>query len=762
MSKKLLVSAFCALISFSTAFAEFDPCKFNFGTDWDYLGGNQGSGVASSVTYVTKWIVNTTFDGNKVYGDFCNYCKSNNKTPVFYGYIIAKAAALGDANVGGKLGTEGAGWLKNNITTVVNDYKAFAERVASTYGTDKTVIWLMEPDYYQYFDVEKQNVKLTFQDAGQWMGQMIDAVKTSLPKAQFAVDISPWIEWKSGRTEQYYGAFPMSKIDFMFTSGGIALANNDKIKIEDPMTWSGIYNTTKKSIIADCGYGAGGGCTGHNAAWDDVNNLKARIANGVCAITQKCPNGNWGTTISSLNSSLANVEVKSCNGTTPTNFTLTINAGTGGTVTKDPNSNSYASGTKVKLTATASTGYVFKSWSGDASGTNASIEINMDGNKTVTAVFEQKAAETFTLTVNAGNGGTVTKNPNNGPYASGTKVTLTAVPSEGYVFKNWSGAVSGTNATVEITMDGNKTVSAVFEQKPANTAVLTVKVVGTGSVAKSPDKSSYDKGSTITLTAKPSSGVSVFDGWSGGGLSGKDLSATITLNSDITVTATFRDTGKVDSIHVEAENFTEKSGDKITAETSNGITSIGWIEKGNSTTYKVNVSKAGTYALAFRVGTGLDRTEFTVTIDGTSAGTISFAGTTGNWSEFHYENLQKTVELTAGEHTIKLSYGDAMNVDKFVLIIKAGTPVVFEKDNRLLRSERFQFITTISGFTAQLPDKHGYTTYSLFDCKGKLISKGTINAMARQLTFSNLSKDLWILRLEGKVGTVSLRTAVVR
>ncbi len=762
MSKKFLVSAFWALISFSTAFAQFDPCKFNFGTDWDYLGGNQGSGVASNITYVTKWIVNTTFDGNKVYGDFCNYCKSNNKTPVFYGYIIAKAAALGDANVGGKLGTEGAGWLKGNVNTVVNDYKAFAQRVASTFGTDKAVIWLMEPDYYQYFDVENQKVKLTFQDAGQWMGLMIDAVKSALPKAQFAVDISPWIEWQSGRTAQYYGAFPLSKVDFMFTSGGIALANNDKIKSEDPMTWSGIYNTTKKPIIADCGYGAGGGCTGHNAAWDDVNNLKARIANGVCAITQKCPNSNWGSTIASLKTSLANVEVKSCNGTTPTNYTLTINTGTGGTVAREPNSSSYATGTKVKITATASTGYVFKNWSGDASGTNATVEITMDGNKTVSAVFEQKATETFSLTVNVGNGGTVSKNPNSGSYAAGTKVTLTATPSDGYIFKSWAGAATGSNSSVEITMDGNKTVSAEFEQKPANTVVLTIKVVGTGSVTKSPDKSSYDKGSTVTLTAKPAGGVSLFDGWSGGGLSGKDLSTTITLNSDVTVTATFKDTGKVDTMYIEAENFTEKSGDKISAETSNGITSIGWIENGNSTTYKVNINKAGTYALAFKVGTGLDKTEFTVAIDGTTAGTISFTGTTGNWSEFHYENLQKTVELTAGDHTIKLSYADAINVDKFALIMQAGTPVIFGKNLHGEHLETAQLTSTANGFVVQLPEMHNYSTYSLFDCRGRLIRKGALNSTMSKLTFSNLSRDLWILRLEGKDRITCLRNAVTQ
>jgi hypothetical protein len=48
---------------------------------------------------------------------------------------------------------------------------------------------------------------------------------------------------------------------------------------------------------------------------------------------------------------------------------------------------------------------------------------------------------------------------------------------------------------------------------------------------------SYDSGTQVTLTATPQAG-STFDGWSGGGCSGTG-SCTITLNSDVTVTATF-------------------------------------------------------------------------------------------------------------------------------------------------------------------------------------------------------------------------------
>jgi uncharacterized repeat protein (TIGR02543 family) len=83
-------------------------------------------------------------------------------------------------------------------------------------------------------------------------------------------------------------------------------------------------------------------------------------------------------------------------------------------------------------------------------------------------------------------------------------------------------------------MDGNKTVTATFA---VNTYTLTVALVGSGSVAKSPDRASYDHGTSVQLTAVPATGWH-FTGWSGD-LSGNTNPTTIVMNSDKTVTATF-------------------------------------------------------------------------------------------------------------------------------------------------------------------------------------------------------------------------------
>jgi uncharacterized repeat protein (TIGR02543 family) len=684
MSKKLIALAFCTMMTFSTVFAEFDPCKFNFGTDWDFLNTQQSSDVATNVDYVTIWLNDPSFN-QYWHGKMVSFCKDKGKTPVFYSYIIAKASALGDADVGGKLAKEGANFIRNSWSTVTQRYENYASSIAGSFGTEKTCIWLMEPDYFQYSAGSQNGGGISYSQLSSKMNELIAIVKKHLPNAQFSLDISPW----NNDQANYIKSFDMSKFSYMNTSGGRTEAANTRIRTDNNnnVTWAGVSEASGKGIIADDGYGTGGSCTGHDASWDDVNNLKSRIKDGVIGITQKCCSSGWGNTVANVEKQLEGQTVKSC-GTAGNKFTLTITTPTGGTIVKDPNAESYAAGTKVKLTAT---------------------------------------------------------------------------PSEGYVFKNWSGAASGTNSSVEITMDASKTVTAVFEQKPANVALLTIKVTGgMGTVTKNPDKAMYDKGSTVTLTAKPSSGTSMFEGWSGGGLSGNELTTTITLNSDVTVTATFKDTVKIDTLHIEAESFTEKSGDKIVTETTNGTTSIGYIENGYSTTYKVTVSRAGKYALSFRVGTGLDRAEFTVAVDGKTAGTISFTGTKDNWTSFHIETLDKIVDLTTGEHSVKLIYGAALNVDKFMLVMNAPEPSAVHKRVINTVQQNLHAIATNGGFIAQLPNGHAYSSYSLFDFRGRLASSGKISMAMSQLTFSNLSRDVWILRLEGSEGCSSLRTAVVR
>ena len=139
-----------------------------------------------------------------------------------------------------------------------------------------------------------------------------------------------------------------------------------------------------------------------------------------------------------------------------------------------PASGTYAAGTSVTLTATAAQGYQFSGWSGDASGTSQTITVTMDANKSVVATFTKETevtppATTYTLTVNVQGKGRVTP-AGGGTYEAGTVVTLRATANSGYDFDRWSGDASGRTRFKQITMDGNKEVTATFiEEDEENT-----------------------------------------------------------------------------------------------------------------------------------------------------------------------------------------------------------------------------------------------------------------------------------------------------
>lgn len=141
-------------------------------------------------------------------------------------------------------------------------------------------------------------------------------------------------------------------------------------------------------------------------------------------------------------------------------YTLTVNA-VNGTVAKTPDLARYNHGSSVVLTATPATGYVFSSWSGDATGTTNPLTVSMNGNKNITANFTAIPANTYTLTVNAVNG-SVAKVADQAIYSSGSTVVLTATAAAGYSFSSWSGDATGSVNPLTVTMNANKNITANF------------------------------------------------------------------------------------------------------------------------------------------------------------------------------------------------------------------------------------------------------------------------------------------------------------
>ena len=149
-------------------------------------------------------------------------------------------------------------------------------------------------------------------------------------------------------------------------------------------------------------------------------------------------------------------------------------------------------------------------------------------------------------------GGTVTSTPigiNCGtdctePYATGTKVTLTATPNVGTRFTGWSGACSGTKPTCTVSMTASKSVTATF--KPVYTLTVSKTGAGSGTVGSSPAGIScgedcmedYIGGTRVKLTATVKTG-SKFIGWSGACAGITTMSCTVAMSEAKTVGANF-------------------------------------------------------------------------------------------------------------------------------------------------------------------------------------------------------------------------------
>jgi hypothetical protein len=142
-------------------------------------------------------------------------------------------------------------------------------------------------------------------------------------------------------------------------------------------------------------------------------------------------------------------------------FTLAVATSGAGSVQLSPPGGSYAPDTVVTLTALPAQGSAFAGWSGDLSGATNPASLTMSANRSVTASFVP--VPTFTLAVTTAGGGSVGLSPPGGVYPQGSSVTLSALPTAGFVFAGWSGALTGAANPALLVMDANKSVTASFD-----------------------------------------------------------------------------------------------------------------------------------------------------------------------------------------------------------------------------------------------------------------------------------------------------------
>jgi len=190
-----------------------------------------------------------------------------------------------------------------------------------------------------------------------------------------------------------------------------------------------------------------------------------------------------------------------------------------------------------------------------------------DGGRTVPA---GQPCDGYILSTTAApaEGGTV--EPATQSYTPGALVGVTAKAADGYTFTGWSGASTATSPTISVTMDGDKSLVAIFSPVVTDTTsyCLTITVIpnnSSGTVTRNPDKQCYDPGTPVTVTAEAAQNYR-FAGW-GGASNSSDLAIVVTMDGPRALIANF---ALITYILTIDRNIT--AGGTVSASSQSGIT----------------------------------------------------------------------------------------------------------------------------------------------------------------------------------------------
>ena len=266
----------------------------------------------------------------------------------------------------------------------------------------------------------------------------------------------------------------------------------------------------------------------------------------------------------------------------------------------------HTEGTVVEVVAVPEDGWKFSHWEEALDGSDNPTTLEMDGEKTVRAVFERKDYE---LTVNTDGEGAVSEDivqAKTTEYPYETVVELTANAGEGWEFSHWEGDLDGSENPKQVTITESKEVTAVFVR---STFDLDITVEGDGSVSTellsgNETDGGYEYESEVELTAESEAG-SQFAKWEGD-IEETDNPITVTITEDLNITAVFEDADYNLTIEIQGEGnvgqevvqskTTEYEGGtqvKLTATSEGDWRFVGWKEGATGTESEIIVTVDG-------------------------------------------------------------------------------------------------------------------------------------------------------------------------
>ena len=417
-----------------------------------------------------------------------------------------------------------------------------------------------------------------------------------------------------------------------WTKNGIVVSTNANYSFEvtEAAAFVANFEINNYEITTSANPTAGGTTTG-DGTYDHFStcNLTATANEGYHFVNwtlngqQVSTEANYSFTVEGGGNYVANFQLNSYE------ITATANPTAGGTITGAGTYNHFETCT---LTATENTGYTFINWTqnGQEVSTDLSISFTVEGPAAYVANFQINSYD-ITVSANPSVGGTA---EGDGTYNHFDNCTLTATPSEGYSFVNWTmnGQVVSTSANYSFTVAGGGNYVANFSLNSYNiTASANPTVGGTVSGA-----GTYNHFETCTLTATVNTGYTFINWTRNGQEVSTDLSisfmvegpaayvANFQINSyDITVTANPAIGGNVNG----GGTYNYGTTTTLTATASEGYTFVNWTKNGSvvstSPNYSITVTESASYVANF----SLNSYNITATANPADGGTVSGAGT---------------------------------------------------------------------------------------------------------------------------------------
>ena len=169
------------------------------------------------------------------------------------------------------------------------------------------------------------------------------------------------------------------------------------------------------------------------------------------------------------------------------------------------------------------------------------------GDSDSTNQIEPTPVVTYDVSISSTEGGSV--NTQSGTYNSGTVLTITATPNDGYEFIGWTGS-NETSMEIMIVVNSDIQLTANFQLIPSPEFTVTTSA-GVGGIVS--EGGTFSSGTVISVVATPTEGYK-FTGWTGSSETSRVL--TTTISSDLNLTANF---SKIFSYNSQEYSYVEMS-----------------------------------------------------------------------------------------------------------------------------------------------------------------------------------------------------------